>query len=112
MRIINASGELSPKETYLLCKAQNVQKMSDNIGVQFNVKAWAIYEEEDKKEEGKVNTILSLTDGECSMATNSPTFIESFMDIVDIFGNSNYHITVHEGISKNGRKFIQCIYVD
>ena len=114
MNITEQSKELTPKETYLLTKAPNIRKFSDVVGKQIEVKAWCVYEENSKKqgEEDKVMTILSVTNGEETFATNSPTFIESFFDIVSIFGEFGFKINVIEGTSKNGRKFIQCVYND
>lgn len=112
MTIINSSRDLTPKETYLLTKAVNVKKISDNVGNKIQVEAWVIYEDIDKKDSDKINEILSITDGKISYATNSPTFIESFLDITSIFGLSGFTIEVDQGTSKAGRNFVQCVFAD
>ncbi len=112
MTIINRSKELSPKETYLLTKAVNSHKMKASVGEAIHVSAWVVYEDTDKKDPTKTNTVLAITDGTEVYATNSATFLESFMGIVEIFGNEGYTVTVDLGTSKAGREFIQCIYID
>lgn len=108
--ILATSGEdVAGKVLFALTKSPNICKMSDAVGEKFTVKAWVIYEDEDKKDREKVNTILSILDeGGTIRATNSQTFREMFVDITQIMGNTGFEISVVNGTSKAGREFITC----
>ena len=110
MRIINKSSEtLSKKELYMLTQSPNTVKVVDAIGAVINVKSWAVFESENKKDD-KINTVLALYDGETVYNSISPTFSETFFDIISIFEDLPLDITVLEGTSKGGRKFVQAMY--
>ncbi len=111
MNIIAANKELSKEEIYFLTKAQDVQKMTDAVGLTFDVQAWAIYE--DHNSDGAEVELFSMrtADGE-TFATNSPTFIRAFREILDIFEPAEItRIKVMDGVSKNNRSFVTCAYV-
>lgn len=113
MQIINSSKNLTTVDIYRLTKSPNTQKMSDCVGQRVEVKAWAIYEDADKKT-GEVKTILAIStpEGE-TFGTNSATFINDFMDMWQLFesaGETVNAIDVVGGTSKAGRNFITCVY--
>ena len=111
MNIIAANKELSKEEIYFLTKAQDVQKMTDAVGSTFDVQAWAIYK--DHNSDGEEVELFSMrtVDGE-TFATNSPTFIRAFREILDIFDFEEItRIKVMDGVSKNNRSFVTCAYV-
>lgn len=114
MNIIKTSApDLDKATLYTLTKSPAVMRMRDiKEGEEITVSAWAIYEEPDMKEPEKVNRILSVADATtgCCYATNSPTFQKSFEDIVEIFGNTGFVISVLHGTSKNGRDFIEAVF--
>lgn len=113
MAIIRASENLKTVDIYRLTKAPNTQKMSDVKGQRLEVAKYALYEDADKKT-GEVKEILAIAtpEGE-TFATNSRTFIDDFLDMVDMFGEAGEKvpaIVVTSGTSKAGREFITCVY--
>lgn len=112
MTIIKTSKELSAQERYFLTMAPSVQKMKDAIGQELEVTAFCVYEDTNSK--GEEQTILSMTTPEGDVfATNSPTFIEDFQKMWDLFndlGEQVKAIKVISGTSKSGREFITCVY--
>lgn len=111
MEIIIANKELSKEEIYFLTKAQDVQKMGDVAGSTFNLAAWAIYK--DHNNDGEEVELFSMrTDEGETFATNSPTFIRAFREILDIFDPEDVkRLKVFNGVSKNNRTFVTCAYV-
>lgn len=110
MTIIKSTPNLTRKEQYALCLSGNSIKMQDAAGQTLDLKAWALYQDVDKRS-GELHEILSILTPENEVyATISRTFIEDFTRMVDFFGDSDpvTAITVNEGVSKNGRKFISC----
>lgn len=113
MTIINSSKNLTTVDIYRLTKAPNTQRMKDVIGQRLELDKWAIYEDVNKKT-GEIQQILALStpEGE-TFATNSPTFTNDFMEMMELFedaGESVPAIVVTSGTSKAGREFITCIY--
>lgn len=113
MEITNSSKNLTTVDIYRLTKSPNTQKMSDCVGQRIEVKAWALYEDADKKT-GELKTILTIStpDGE-TFGTNSGTFITEFLDMWNMFddaGETVNAIEVLSGTSKAGRNFITCVY--
>lgn len=112
MRIIESSVELTAAQRYHLTKSPAVQKMKNCVGKTLNMEQWCMYIDSDK--EGKEQRILSIltTDGEV-YATNSPTFIDSFEEMQEIFtdaGEQVHAVNVISGTSKAGREYITCVY--
>ena len=112
--ILRTSDGLNKTQQYFLTLAPNVQKMSDKAGEVIKIDAWCVYEDHSttKNGEEKVSAVLSIKTPDNNVyGTNSMTFIKSFTDMIDFFeGNVNY-ILVDSGTSKNGREFIQCVFV-
>lgn len=112
MQIINTSHELSAAERYFLTMSPAVRKMKDMKGETLSVKRWAFYRDTNK--DGKEQEILSILDenGEI-FATNSPTFIDDFFKMWELFrdaGETVNAIAVVSGTSKAGREFITCTF--
>ena len=102
--------ELTKQDLYYLTKAPNAQKMSFADGSKLDIYAWCIYT--DKTEDGDEREIFALRtpDGEV-FATNSPTFIRSIYDILDVFDASEFKaILVCSAQSKAGRTFYTAVY--
>jgi hypothetical protein len=112
LEIIRTSKELSAVERYFLTMAPSVQRMKDVVSQQIEIAAWCMYH--DVNSEGKEQTILSIATPENEVfATNSPTFIEDFLKMWDMFtgcGEGVTAIKVTSGTSKAGREFITCVY--
>lgn len=105
MEITRKSREFTPAEIYKATKSNSIKRVSDipdNETV--NVKDYIVYE--DVKEDGSSVTILSIITFSGIYATNSATFIRTFLDIVDIMGELPVNILVGHDTSKNGRNFI------
>lgn len=111
MEIINKSHELSNEETYFLTKARDIQKMQSVVDQELDITSWVIYT--DTNENGEIRDILSLRTAEDeTFATNSPSFIKAFLDILECFRREDIHtIKVLNGVSKAGRKYLYCVYV-
>ena len=110
MEILNSNKELTKEEIYFLTKAQDVMKMTEAVDSTVDLKAWCIYT--DKDAEGKdVELFAMRTDEDESYATNSPTFIAAFRDILDIFNPEEItKLKIMSGTSKNNRQYITCAY--
>lgn len=115
MEIIKkSSDELTMKQMYDLTKSPEIQRVSDNEGALVKVDAWALYNDTDNI--GNTREILSILDNEVgALATNSETFIRNFMEISEMCHDCDVevqHIKISSGISKAGRTFYTCVYVD
>lgn len=111
MEVIVANKDLSKEEVYFLTKAQDVMKMTEAVEQTFDLDAWCIYL--DKNADGEEVELFSMrtTEGE-TYATNSPTFIKAFREILDIFEPDEVkRLKVMNGVSKNNRTFVTCAYV-
>ena len=110
MEILNSNKELTKEEIYFLTKAQDVMKMKEAVDSTVDLKAWCIYT--DKDAEGKdVELFAMRTDEDESYATNSPTFIAAFRDILDVFDPEEItKLKIMSGTSKNNRQYITCAY--
>lgn len=111
MKILNTSGTLGTKQVYDMTQAPNIGKMRDVVGQTLEIAGFVVYETETR--EGEIKKVLSVltVEGEV-FATNSRTFIEDFENILEITGGEFRKIQAVEGISRAGRKFIQCLWVD
>ena len=110
MEIIASNKELTKEEIYFLTKAQDVLKMTEAVDSIVDLKAWCIYT--DKDAEGKdVELFAMRTEEDESYATNSPTFISAFRDILDVFDPEEVtKLKIMSGTSKNNRQYITCAY--
>lgn len=112
MEIINTSRELTNEEKYFLTKARDIQKMQTVVDQVLELDSWIIYT--DTNSDGVVHDIFALRtpEGE-TFATNSPSFIKAFLDILDCFKRDDIHaLKVMNGTSKAGRKYLYCVYVN
>lgn len=112
MEILEANKELTKKEVYFLTKTQDALKMTEAADQILDLVSWAIYK--DHNADGEEVELFSMRteEGE-TYATNSPTFISAFRDILDVFEPSEVtKIKVMTGTSKNNRTYITCAYVE
>lgn len=115
MTIVNSSKNLGVKDIYALTMNPNTEKMKDHKGERIELGAWAIYEDVNRKS-GEVQEILAIKtpEGE-TFATNSPTFMNDFLSMMELFtsmGEDVPAIVVSSGTSKAGREYITCVYSD
>lgn len=115
MQIINSSANLTVKDIYALTMNPNTGKMKDHKGERIELAAWAVYQDVNRKT-GEVQDILAIKtpEGE-TFATNSPTFINDFLSMMELFtsmGETVPAIVVSSGTSKAGREYITCVYSD
>lgn len=114
INVTRTSANLDKTQQYFLTLAPNVKKMTDKSGEVIAVDAFCIYEDTSvtKSGEEKTQTILSIKTPDNNVyGTNSMTFIKSFVDMMDFFNDDVKYILVDCGTSKNGREFIQCVFV-
>lgn len=110
MEIIRTSGNLTKAESYHLTHAPETKKVADMTGECIDLKAWALFKDEDEDGIKDVLTILDV-DG-VVYGTVSPTFIGTFTDMVDYFAPDPVNvIKVLSGTTKNGREYVNCDYV-
>ena len=113
MQIIRTSGELNAVQIYNLVKNPETRKMRDVKGQRIELSYWAHYMDANKAD-GEAMEILAIAtpEGE-TFATNSPTFINDFNEMVDLFnefGQTVGAVEIIGGVSKAGRDFITCKY--
>lgn len=115
MQIINQSGELRTADLYHLTMNPATQKMKDIKGQRLEISCWCIFEDV-QKSTGALQNILAIKSPENEVfATNSPTFIDDFTAMWNLFkdgGEVVHAINVISGTSKAGREFITCTYAD
>ena len=105
--IINKSRELSNQELYFLTMSPKADSVKNHIGERFDVSAWALFEDEDKKS-GEVHSVLAILTQENEVVSSiSPTFQSDFMDMAELFHN-DFAFEVISGKSKAGREFVTC----
>lgn len=113
MNIIKSSENLTPIDLYKLTLNPNAGKMKNAAGQRLEVASYALFEDVDKKS-GELQQILAIQTPEGEVfATNSPTFIEEFVKMVDFFAEFGMivdSIKVVSGVSKSGREFISVVY--
>lgn len=112
MEIITSSRELTKQEKYFLTKAQNIQKMSAVKNQRVEMDLWCIYQ--DLNQDGEEQRIFSMRTPEGEVyATNSPSFLRTFEDILDCFDVEDIKaLQILPGTSKAGREFLTCVYAD
>lgn len=113
MKIIRMKNEsITVKEKYLMSMNPEIRRMRDAEGMNVPVVNWMLYSDTDK--DGNEQTLLSILSNEnVAYATNSITFIDSFITLCDMFTESGEEIAVIKvigGQSKAGRHFIACAY--
>lgn len=105
--IIEKSRELTNQELYLLTMNPKAESVKNHVGERFDVSAWLLFEDTDKKT-GEVHSVLSVLTPENEVfSTISPTFQSDFMDMAELFHN-DFAFEVISGKSKAGREFVTC----
>jgi len=112
MELLKTNKELSKKEIYFLTKTQDAQKMTEAADQEVELTSWAIYKDHNADGEEVELFAMRTVEGE-TFATNSPTFISAFRDILDVFEPEEItKLKVMTGTSKNNRTYITCAYAE
>ena len=114
IKVLRTNEGLTKTQQYFLTLAPNVKKMTEKAGEVVSIDAYCLYEDisETKNGDEKVTTILAIKTPDNNVyGTNSATFIKSFTDMIDFFEGEVKYCLVDAGTSKNGREFIQCVFV-
>lgn len=113
MRVLESKGNLSVEEQYYLTLAPNIQKMRTVKGQTLDIDKWCIYTDVNDKTGEEFELVSIMTPDREVFATNSKTFVQTFRQIVEIFGTDGFNrITVGSGMSKAGREFVTAIYAE
>ena len=113
MKIISTNIEnlaQDKKALYRLTKSggTNVKDLEPNKS--HPVSAYALYEDTKETKDGtKEQRVLAvvLEDG-TKLQTISPTFIDGFMEVVNIMEDEPFAIITRKSVSKAGREFVYC----
>lgn len=116
MEIISTNINREDKKAiYRLTKAAGVNVKDMHAGAVLAVSAYCLYTDVSQSRTGEETTreVLSIlvTDDQGpggKISTISPTFIRSFMEIVDIMGEDPFSIIILKETSKGGREFVTC----
>ena len=112
MELLKTNKELTKKEIYFLTKTQDAQKMTEAADQELELTSWAIYKDHNADGEEVELFAMRTVEGE-TFATNSPTFISAFRDILDVFEPEEINkLKVMTGVSKNNRTYITCAYAE
>ena len=105
MKIIEKSSGLTDRQVFTITHGNNLVKLSDNDGRQFDVVEYILYSDADPKT-GEERELLALVtnDGDI-LSTNSATVIRTFRDMLESFTIPLTDIVIESGTSKNGRTF-------
>lgn len=110
MEILKRSREsLDKKDLYFMITDKSVKKISENIG-KMKVIDYVLYEDV-SRQTGEIYKVLSIKSDTGVYASNSPTLIECFEQIVECFGSDFTEIEIYKSKSNRGREFIQCRYI-
>lgn len=113
MTVLESNGNLTAAEQYYLTAAPNIQKMRTVKGQTLDVDKWCIYTDVNENTGEEFVLVSIMTPEREVFATNSKTFVQTFRQIVEIFGTDGFNrITVGSGMSKAGREFVTAIYAE
>ena len=106
MKTINTSRELEPEMIYRMTREMGRSLVSKSAGATVSVADWIYYMDDPIKEGEEAREALSFMDGDSGevFTTISPTFIRTFLDIIEI-GIANPTIDIESGTTSKGREF-------
>ena len=109
LNIIKSSANLSKKDAFRLANTNGSSRMIDLAGKEIEISKWLYATTIETRNDGetleKDVLYIEQSDGTI-MGSVSPTFINSFMNIADTFGDDFHRIRIVKGISKNGREYV------
>lgn len=94
------------KAVYKLTKSESQRVQDVEKGVSLHVDKWALYTEKNSK--GEEQTVLAIISGGMKVSTISKTFIDSFMECVELMDDDPFSIVITGGTSKGGRQYVNC----
>ena len=107
MKIIKSNiNEADKKAVYKLTKSESQRVQDVEQGLSLPVDKWCLYEEKNSK--GEDQNVLAIVSGGMKISTISKTFIESFMECVELMDGEQFSIVITGGTSKGGRKYVNC----
>lgn len=112
MNIITSNKSLSKEDTYALLRGADVQNMTSAIGDTLVVDVWMLCKDgyvNDKGEPAERKVLYIRDTAGRTFVTVSPTFIDEFGLICEIFGKDLPPVLVISDVSKAGNEFITCI---
>lgn len=113
--IVNSSREFDTREAYRLTHLKETEQVKEILdGTIYSVIDWIEYLSENK--DGETNEVLLIVaadkDGVSHyLTTVSATFKESFLEMVETFGN-DFSWKKISGQSKAGRGYVDCEFVE
>ena len=98
------------REVYRMTKGDSIRIQDIEKGLSIPVDKWALYLEDKTGKDGSVTQqrVLSFVSGGVKYGTISGTFINSFMEIVDLMENDPFALVITGGTSKGGRTYVNC----
>jgi len=111
MKIIRTNIDTNDKKAvYKLTKSESQRVQDVEKGLSLPVDKWAVYTETKKNKTGEETEqiVLAIVSGGMKISTISQTFIDSFMECVDIMEDEPFSIIITGGTSKGGRQFVNC----
>ena len=107
MKIIKSNiNEADKKAVYKLTKSESQRVQDVEQGLSLTVDKWCLYEEKNSKDE--IQNVLAIVSGGMKISTISKTFIDSFMECVELMDGEPFAIVITGGTSKGGRKYVNC----
>jgi hypothetical protein len=94
------------KEVYRLTKSESQRVQDVEKGVSLPVDKWALYTEKNSK--GEEQNVLAIVSGGMKVSTISKTFIDSFLECVELMEDEPFSIVITGGTSKGGRQYVNC----
>ena len=109
MEIIRTSVN-DKKKLYKMTKGADIKRVQDYEGLETVVEDFVVFT--DQKNDGSDMKVLCFeSDTGIFLATNSPTFIQAFSDIIEVSGNIvGEKIKIVSSTSKAGRTFFTCVW--
>ena len=107
MEILKSNIDTTDKKAvYKLTKSESQRVQDVEKGVSLPVDKWALYTEKNNK--GEEQTVLAIVSGGMKVSTISKTFIDSFMECVELMDGDPFSIVITGGTSKGGRQYVNC----
>ena len=107
MQILKSNIDTADKKAvYKLTKSESQRVQDVEKGISLPVDKWALYTEKNNK--GEEQTVLAIVSGGMKISTISKTFIDSFMECVELMDDDPFSIVITGGTSKGGRQYVNC----
>lgn len=111
MNILKTNIDTTDKKAvYKLTKSESQRVQDVEKGVSLPVDKWALYTETKRGKDGTESeqTVLAIVSGSMKISTISQTFIDSFLECVELMDGDPFSIVITGGTSKGGRQYVNC----